>query len=391
MEISDSLAELENLFRIVDDKSLNYLTTENDYFSQMEHADPVERINIQRNRLTKEIENSLDQSIRKINKNYKQLKKQDVMRVNSSSDLKKDLLCGFTQLEFKTSSMILNDTDFLLLTHANDFDLNSKLKYIHLFDTTEQFKLDVRFQNRSKVFVFPLSKWKIFVHYKDTNLIEILLRKQGHKLSDSEETKTCVLNKVELDEKYHCKFNIFNAKIYAVLSNSNCTMLNIYDENLKLLSSKRFSEVINIISMNETELIYWSSCTGYRIESINNNWCTIEANLSNLNGVLLHVSDKRIYCLENDLLVIYDRSTLEKINHIKVNLSTSFCFKFDILSRVYVKTGDNQETIVCYDQNGYTLFKAVNHNFEKFNQFEFMNNKNIFLINLNQNNNITII
>ena len=153
---------------------------------------------------------NLNQSLRMINLNYRQLVNKQILMEQPS--LKESLLIGCSMLVFEVGGLSLNDVDFRSVTFSNDFDLKKKLSFLYLFDATERFQLDVRFQNRSKFFVFPLSKWKVFVHYKETNQVEILLRKHGSQLAS---TQASVLNRLQLDEKYHYKFNVFNFKIYS--------------------------------------------------------------------------------------------------------------------------------------------------------------------------------
>ena len=381
--LSDSFQTLESSFQTIDTNidtlikstsglELTYSTTVNirDCF------------NNHREDLINKLNKNVDKLLSKLNLNYKQLLQKIKLFQSNQIDIKHDLINELTVLRFQTGSLHLDDVHFEHMFYKNDFNFNEKLKYIHLCtdnQVIECINLDDIYNNRSNYFIVPISQHKLFVHFKSKNLIQILVVKRV-----LNRTKTSVLYQLQLDEAYYCKFYVYNLKILAVLLDKPNILLSLYDENLRLIVAKYFNqETLNIVSLNEKELLCWSYESGYLL--LNSMDLNKVINIE-MTGKLLHVSSKRVYCFEENesAIKIYDRQTLNFINSLSVNCSSSHCFRFDAMSRIHIKTKEMSDKIFCYDENGNSLFVNSCHLFQLYDYFDFIDNNHVNLVDLGQ-------
>jgi hypothetical protein len=381
------LESLENSFQNIDTKIaiLNETIRNTNESACLENRtvnNTRDLLNDHRINLIQKLNSSSRELISKINSDTKQLKiKVKQNKIDSSSNSSNNNNDkNNTWLEFKSGCLNLQDINFEHMVYENNFDCFKKLKYINLItDNIVYVNLTENLRNSANVFVFPLSKEKLFVHFKTNNLIQIILTKNNK-----------IVNELKLNEFYYCKFKIFNSKIFAFLFDRPNTIFNVFNENLKLINFKCFSnQSINFVSINaQNELICWSS-EGYKLIDLDKRFDElITFSIDKLNGRLLHLSRERIYCLDSDMINIYCRFSKDLISNFKVNLSSMYCFEFDSSGRFYAKTKQNDFTnkIICYDQDGKVLCSSHSQIFEIYDYFEFIDNNHINFIDFTQNN-----
>lgn len=384
---------IESSFRRIDNKIdtlFSSISSESDHLNNASSTRSAqERLNQYRSELLSTLEKSFKQVLARLDQNYKNLKeKTNKSFSKNKTSVREALTNQCTLVDFKLGELNLRDVDFQRLIHENDFDVMAKLKYASLLrrdSLLDLVRLNEIYSNRSTVFVYPLSKNYLFVHYKSTNLIQVLVRKYGG------DTKLTPMRSLNLDENYYCKFYIYNKKIIANLLDckQSKSVLNVYDLNLNLLNTNAFAYQINVVCINESEIVYWSYNNGFVVIDMANLSQVNETIKLNTNDKLLHVSSSRLFYLgygleSNPVINIYARKTHEFINFILFNSNLNCCF--GSLSRVYVKTNDASRRICVYDENGSELLISSSQLFEPFTQFEFIDASTLSLVDFQQNN-----
>ena len=84
-------------------------------------------------------------------------------------------MSNFVLYSFNKGDYSFGSIDFGTFSYENNFDFYTKLKYVSLYRHVEFIPLGDKYNNRAEVFVTPITRSKIFVYFKPSNLVKLFL------------------------------------------------------------------------------------------------------------------------------------------------------------------------------------------------------------------------
>ena len=199
-------------------------------------------LNRNRNELLTKLTNHLVSLIESINSaSSKQLE------VEFINDIKNSFLT-FTQNKTQ-----LDKIDFGRIASKNGFEIVKKIKYLHIFNEYQEIEIERMPFNFVNIKILPFSRLKFLFYYEimsSTGVLEIR-NLIGNKLFVSKTLK----------RKYRLnKVMAYGRHIVGLANNLNYgSELSVYDDELNLVSTKYFTHSINLYSINQNEIVCWSS------------------------------------------------------------------------------------------------------------------------------------
>jgi len=151
----------------------------------------------------------------------------------------------------KADSLISNVNLLGHLKYKNEFHLKQKIAYLNFFHHFEAIALNKCPIDHKLAQIIPLNASKILYSFKSSDYSKDLIQictKSGTVLSEKQ---------IKLGKRYFTKYSAFNKHVAVCLNNFclNDHYLKLLDDNLNVLSTRRFKFLINLVCLKQDELI----------------------------------------------------------------------------------------------------------------------------------------